>query len=190
MINQLSGHSLRSRTCISLLLVLWHLAWQCQATVFIQNQSYPSLPGLFGRHLIPGKRYQARVQYLRENPHLCLTYDENYTQSSYVVPPSTIYINNTTNTTATASVPVVLLASRGYCPFHYKAAIAQSIHPTVQFLIVYNFNAEGEDYITPMYSEYGDTRLKLLSVSHRTGHEIKRLIAEAPEDVLAQGGPL
>lgn len=83
----------------------------------------------------------------------------------------------------------MLLAARGHCPFHFKAAIAEGLDGQVQFLIVYNYAAEGEDMITPMYSEYGDTRLRLLSVSHRTGHEIKRAIAEASDELLAQGGP-
>lgn len=85
---------------------------------------------------------------------------------------------------------VALLAARGFCPFFNKAVIAESFGPAVQFLIVYNNDIDGEDVLVPMYSEYGSTRLILLSIAHRTGQALKQYIAAQSEEVLAAGGPL
>jgi len=66
------------------------------------------------------------------------------------------------------------------------------INPSVQFMIVYNNELEeGDDTLFPLYAEYEDTRLILLSVSYRTGQALRQYIAEKPEAVRQQqGGPL
>jgi hypothetical protein len=77
-----------------------------------------------------------------------------------------------------------------YSPFERKAKIAASVGVDVEFLIVYNFNVEGEDAIVPMYSEYGKSDLVLLSVTHRGGQMLKEYIAEQIEEDREQGGPV
>lgn len=67
--------------------------------------------------------------------------------------------------------------------------MAEGFGNVVQFLIVYNNDADGEDVLRPMYSEYGSTRLILLSVTHRTGQALKRYIASQSEEVIDAGGP-
>jgi len=59
-------------------------------------------------------------------------------------------------------------------------------------MIVYNNDLEvGDDTLFPLYAEYEDTRLILLSVSYRTGQALRQYIAEQPEAVRQQqGGPL
>jgi len=88
--------------------------------------------------------------------------------------------------------PIALLASRGNCSFSCKAAVAESIHPSVQFLIMYNDDMEGDDALfSPAAADDEGTRLILVSVSHRTGQELRQYIAEQPEAVRQeQGGAL
>ena len=56
-------------------------------------------------------------------------------------------------------------------------------------MLIYNFNFDSEDTLVPMYSEYGDTGLALLSVTHRAGTALKRFIASQPDEVRDAGGP-
>jgi hypothetical protein len=90
--------------------------------------------------------------------------------------------------------PIVLLASRGNCPFQRKAAVAESIDESVKFLFVYNYNMNGlpeeEDTLVPMYSQFGNTRLVLLSLTHRAGVGIKKYLSEQSEAVRNMGGPI
>jgi hypothetical protein len=154
----------------------------CHASIFWEgsNETFPSLSGLFGRPLERGVPYSARLQFLRENPYLCHELDLN--QTTYSRP------THVPGETADVS-PIVLLAARGECSFYEKAQMAQT-YAGVGFLIVYNQNFEGEDTIVPMFSEYGDSRLYLLSTTHRTGQAMKRLIADQPENIITEGGPL
>ena len=166
---------------------------------------------MFGGTMRDGVFYQARLQYIRDNAYLCE--DESDAQAhhpghldgeslagKFVLPPDYVNAvhydphqpgtNNNNNNNNNTFIPVALLASRDYCPFLTKAVTAESFGDAVQFLIVANNAADGEDVLVPMYAEYGTTRLILLSVTHRTGQALKRYIADAAPDVLAAGGPL
>jgi hypothetical protein len=139
-----------------------------------------------------GIMYEARLQFLRENPYLCDPVTSP-NASSFVRPTGPV-ITDSRGENITLTTPIVLLASRGVCPFLKKAQVAQDLDPSVQYLIVFNFNPTGgsssEDLIVPMYSEYGDSRLVLLSVTHRTGQALKRYLASQPANVLELGGPI
>jgi len=99
---------------------------------------------------------------------------------------------NQNNDLVLPAEPIALLALRGNCSFSHKAAVVESIHPSVQFLIVYNDDTEGKDTFFPLYTEEDeDMCLILLSVSHCTGQALCQYIAEQPEVVhQQQGGPL
>ena len=171
------------------------------------QEAFPSLPGLFGAEMPDNTFFRARLQYIRDNAYLCQ--DESDAESrthhdaqmgSFVLPPdfqqATATNNNNNNSSfsnpnsGNTFVPVALLAARGFCPFYNKAVVAESFGDAVQFLIVYNNDIDGEDVLVPMYSEYGSTRLILLSVTHRTGQALKRYIAAQSDNVIAAGGPL
>ena len=126
-----------SRRLLSCLCLLLSLS-TAQASIFLDNQTLPSLPALFGRYMVEGKKYRARLQYLPENPFLCEPFDPQNT--SFVLPPNMPVVNNMTF----PPEPIVLLARRDNCPFAKKAAVAESIHPRVQFLIIYNHDKEGK----------------------------------------------
>jgi Ring finger domain len=160
--------------------------------------SYESMPALFGRVMDGDKIYEGRLQFLRENPYLCDPV-ANLSASSFVRTqgPS---IPDSHGDSISLVEPVILLASRGVCPFLKKAQVAQDIDPSVQYLIVFNFNAGGggmdatggggEDTFVPMFAEYGDSRLVLLSVTHRTGQALKQYLASQPPEILQLGGPM
>jgi len=99
---------------------------------------------------------------------------------------------NQNNDLVLPAEPIALLALRGNCSFSCKAAVVESIHPSGQFLIVYNDDTEGEDTFSPLYVEEDENmRLILLSVSHCTGQALYQYIAEQPEVVRQQqGSPL
>ena len=139
-----------------------------------------------------GKLYSARLQFLVENPYLCDHFDANHT--SFVKPNrnNSTLTTTTTTTTTTVEEPVALLASRGNCAFAHKAAMAQSIDPSVQFLIIHNYNRDGEDVLIPMESssEFEETPdLYLLSVTHRAGHVLRQYALQEPEALKQLGGP-
>lgn len=157
------------------------------AAIYIQNETYASLPGLFGKSMMDGRTYQARLQFLRENPYLCEDFSNDTT--SFVI-PSGLVIPTTDGNISLSPDPIILLAARGQCPFQRKASVAERIHPSIEFLVVYNFNLDGEDTLVPMYSEIGDTRLVLLSITHRAGQALKQYLAIQPETVWQRGGPL
>ena len=211
--------SIPLRIFCQIILLTWLLVVDTvTASVYVKNYTYPSLPGLFGRGMVEGNLYQARLQFLRESPFLCdYEYDildRNATteamrngwtnQSTFIQPRGPVMGNESPQ--EILPEPVVLLASRGHCPFQRKAAVAESIDPHVQFLIIYNYHLEEDDgeedfsgledgydpddVIVPMYSEMGNTRLVLLSVSYNTGQALKRLIRDASEPVKEDGGPL
>lgn len=164
-------------------LSLWFLP-TAQAFVYFSNETLPSLPALFGRYMSDNKMYSARLQFLPENPYLCDNFDSNAT--SFIVPKS-IHVSDNTVIPPDA---VVMLASRGNCPFARKAAVAESMGAAVQFLIVYNYDLEGENELVPMFTEYGDSRLVLLSVTHRGGRSLRSYLAAQPKQVLLEGGPI
>lgn len=157
------------------------------AAIYIQNETYASLPGLFGKAMMDGHVYQARLQFLRENPYLCDDFSNDTT--SFVIPRG-LDIPTTDGNISLSPDPIILLAARGQCPFQRKASVAERIHPSIEFLVVYNFNSEGEDTLVPMFSEIGDTRLVLLSITHRAGQALKQYLAIQPEIVWERGGPL
>jgi hypothetical protein len=197
----------------------------CHAFLYVGNETYPSLPALFGRYMAEGRLYQARLQYFHDNPSLCELDDK--TRRHFVVPQEEPIIqqqgttgnatssSHTTNLARLPALPIAILVSRGNCPFQQKAVMAESLHPSVEFLIVYNYdynhhhndngnvdeydNFDGsmmdeEDTVVPMYSD-GFSRLVLLSVTHRTGQSIKQyLAARLAEDddgsVSHLGGPI
>lgn len=147
-----------------------------------------------------GHLYEGVLQYLVENPFLCEEINPNTTsfnsgglarKAGFTLKESADQSpeNENQDVVEIRQQPVVLLAARGECPFHYKAMVAESLGPLVEFLIIYNHNLDGEDVLVPMYSEYGSSRLKLLSVTHRTGAALKRYIADASKEQKAQGGP-
>lgn len=161
------------------------------AYIYVNNETYASLPALFGRFLLDGKTYRARLQYYHENPFLC-EMDEN-TKNKFVLPGGP-QIPDSHGGNVTLVEPVILMVSRGNCPFQRKAAIAESISDSIKFLLVYNFNLdhsrEQEEVLVPMYSQFGNTRLVLLSVSHGTGQALKQFLSQQPASVIATGGPL
>lgn len=171
------------------------------ATVYIHNATsggkepiaaYPSLPALFGAQFLEGHVYTARLQYLVENPFLCEQINLNKTSFvGEIIGPASAApgLPKGEGDDNEEGDPIVMLAARGSCPFHLKAMVAESLGMRVQYLIIYNHNYDGEDVLVPMNSEYGNSRLKLLSVTHRTGTALKRYIADAPPDERAQGGP-
>ena len=184
---------------------------QVQATVYTHNSSglvasYPSLPALFGDPFLENHLYEGRLQYIVENPFLCDDIDWNTTSfidgSNQRRLPENDSSSNNNNSTISPKPsdgsnndeydlePIVLLAMRGQCPFHTKALIAEAYSLRVEYLIIYNYNLEGEDVLVPMYSEYGSSRLKILSVTHSTGLDLKRFIKNASPRDIAQGGPI
>jgi Ring finger domain len=160
--------------------------------VYVNNETYQSLPALFGRFMVDGTTYEARLQYFHDNPYLCEV-DQKTTR--HFVPPTgpQIPVFGGGNVTLYGE-PVALLVSRGNCPFQRKAAVAESIHESIKFLLIANFNLdntlEGEDTLVPMYSQFGNTRLVLLSVSHATGQSLKKYLSQVPANVAALGGPV
>jgi hypothetical protein len=162
--------------------------------------AFPSMPGLFGEDMLAATLYRARLQYIRNNAYLCESEDdaEMREQHSDLLPGGPFVVpkgyqattDQTGSETNSSFVPVVLLAARGFCAFYEKAVIAESFGDAVQYLIVYNNDVDGEDVLVPMYSEYGSSRLILLSVTHRTGQALKRYIAKQPDVVVQAGGPL
>lgn len=162
------------------------LVVSCHGFLYIGNETYPSLPALFGRYMADGKLYQARIQYFHENPSLCEMDDK--TRNSFVTPNTVAPSSDLTIPT----LPVGILVSRGNCPFQQKAIIAESLHPSVEFLLVYNYKLspdDDEDTLVPMYSD-GFSRLILLSVTHRTGQSLKQLIASQDDTTKDAGGPI
>jgi hypothetical protein len=182
------------------------------ATIYIYNSSvsiepmdsaiddaFPSLPGLFGEDMAAATLYRARLQYIRNNAYLCESEEDAEMREQHSDLPGGPFVvpkgyqattDPTSSETNSSFVPVVLLAARGFCPFYEKAVIAESFGDAVQYLIVYNNDVDGEDVLVPMYSEYGSSRLMLLSVTHRTGQALKRYIAKQPDVVVQAGGPL
>lgn len=162
------------------------------AFVYVDNSTYPSLPALFGRYLAEGKIYDARLQYFHDNPYLC---DMDEKTAQHFVPPvgPSLPVYGGGNITLYGE-PVALLVVRGNCPFQRKAAVAESLHESVKFLVIANFNLdntpEEEDTLVPMYSQFGNTRLVLLSISHSTGQVLKKFLSEQPAEVTAIGGPI
>ena len=160
------------------------------AYIYVNNETYASLPALFGRFLLDGKTYGARLQYFHDNPYMC-ELDER-TKRQFVLPGGP-QIPDSKGGNVTLAEPVILLVSRGNCPFQRKAAVAESLHDTIRFLLVFNFNVdhtrEQEEVLVPMYSQFGNTRLVLLSVSHGTGQALKLFLSQQPPEVTAVGGP-
>jgi hypothetical protein len=163
------------------------------AFVYVNNETYPSLPALFGRYMVDGKVYEARLQYFHDNPYLC-DMDEK-TLSKFVPPIGGVQISHFGGTNLTIyEESVALLVVRGNCPFQRKAAVAELIDDSVKVLLIANFNLdnvpEEEDTLIPMYSQHGDTRLVLLSISHATGQALKKFLSEIPSNVTKLGGPI
>lgn len=151
------------------------------------NLTVASLEGLFGRPMDVEHIYKARLQFLVENPYLCDDFNPNRTTFVQPLGPQV----PTTDGNFTLADPIALIAARGECPFQRKAHVAEQMGMAVEFLIVYNFNVDGEDALVPLYSEYGgSTRLMLLSVTHRAGHALKECIAADMLDTLPKGGPI
>jgi hypothetical protein len=159
------------------------------ATIYVGNETYVSLPGLFGQFMREGRRYDARLQFSRGvDPYLCDPSLTALNRSLFAPQPITMKKPHS-NYTLALPVASALLAPRGKCSFQRKAMVAELLDPTNEFLIVYNINADGEDALVPMYSEYGNTRLVLLSVTHRTGIALKEWIAAQTPTIIQQGGP-
>jgi Ring finger domain len=163
------------------------------ATLYVNNNTYPTLPALFGRYMVDGKTYEARLQYFHDNPYLC-DMDEK-TLQKFVPPTGGIQINHFGGSNLTIyEESVALLVVRGNCPFQKKASIAELIHDSIKVLLIANFNLdnvpEEDETLVPMYSQYGDTRLVLLSISHATGQALKKYLSEIPADITKLGGPM
>ena len=175
--------------CLLLSLLLLVFPNPCTSYIYVQNATYGSLPALFGRFLLDGKIYQARLQYFPDNPYLC-DLDEGTKQK--FIPPSGPTIPDAQGNNLTLAEPVILLVGRGNCPFQRKAAMAEAIHDSIRFLLVYNFGTDGtqDELLVPMYSQFGNTHLVLLSISHATGQALKLFLSKQPQNVTAMGGPL
>lgn len=188
-------YSFSRHGCLALLLLLFLQVSKSHSFLYVNNETYPSLPALFGRFLVNDKIYDARLQYFHSNPYLCELDDKTM---DHFVPP----YNSNTNVRPSSSQsspeeeeePVALLVMRGNCPFERKAIVAESIHASVKFVFIANFNLDNvpseEDTLVPMFSEFGTTRLVLLSVSHETGQALKKFISEQSPAVLTLGGPV
>lgn len=177
-----------------------------EAFVYAGNDTFPSLPALFGRALPGFGAHAARLQYLPEAPYLCEPL-HNLSFTSFVVPPPADGDRDAATSPASPSFyePVVLLAARGACPFVRKAAVAEALHPSVQYLLVYNNfprpqqqsppswadpnDEDDADALVPMFAEFGDSRLVLLSLSARSGAALKRWLAVQPRPARRSGGP-
>jgi Ring finger domain len=159
----------------------------CVALFFLLIASF----SLFGAQ-IDGKAYDARLQYFHSNPYLCELDDK--TRSHFVPPVGPTIPAYGGGEFTLYGEPVVILAVRGNCPFQRKATIASSIHESIKFLLIANFNldgtSEGEDLMVPMVSNFGDTDLVLLSISHATGQALKKFLSEQPDDTTSLGGPI
>lgn len=196
----LSGGVPRNNSVVvlfTLLLLLSQLSVSSAYVYLNNNATYSSLPALFGRFMLDGKIYDARLQYFHENPYLC-ELDDKITKN-FVVPmgPQIPVFNGVGNNLSHVTLyaeAVVVLASRGNCPFQRKAAVAESIHESVKFLMIANFNVdntyEEEETLVPMYSQFGTTRLVMLSISHATGQALKKYLSEQPAEITAIGGPI
>ena len=82
----LRRRQLPPRFLLVLLVVLQHLLAVADATVYVLNETYASLPGLFGRLLDDNKIYRARLQFLPDDPFLCDPPAGAGGKSSFVVP--------------------------------------------------------------------------------------------------------
>jgi Ring finger domain len=194
---QRQNRSMRNRLsflfCIVLLQQFSFLIQPSYAFVYVNNITYPSLPALFGRYMMDGKVYEARLQYFHDNPTLC-DIDEK-TISKFVPPVGGVQINHFGGSNLTIyEESVALLVVRGNCPFQRKAFVAESIDESIKVLLIANFNLdnvpEDEDKLIPMYSQHGDTRLVLLSISHATGQALKKYLSEIPSNITKLGGPI
>lgn len=187
-----------SRLCSCYVMLIWtaFVAVGAHGTIFTyvngtheRANEYESLPALFGVPFLDGRLYEGVLQYLVENPFLCDEIQWNHTSFVDLPPPlSAVPPRNKEDEDSSEEAttfpsepsgmiePVVMLASRGQCPFHAKALVAESLGARVEYLIVHNHNWDGEDVVVPMYSEFGTSRLRILSVSHRTGTALKRYI--------------
>jgi len=188
----------QSTIVLFLLCFAAHCSTPATAYIYVQNNTYASLPALFGRFLLDGKTYSARLQFFHDNPYLC-ELDER-TRSKFVLPTGP-QISDARGNNLTLQEPVILMVGRGQCPFQKKAANAESLHDSIRFLLVYNFNVDSdsafhdstnsqEDVLVPMYSQFGNTRLVLLSISHRTGTALKKFLSQQPAEITNAGGPL
>ena len=180
--------------CVALLLHPFSIGIRpAHATLFVNNNTYATLPALFGRYMVDGKTYEARLQYFHDNPYLC-EMDEK-TLSKFVPPTGGVQINHFGGSNLTIyEESVALLVVRGNCPFQKKASVAELIDDSVKVLLIANFNLdnvpEEDETLVPMYSQYGDTRLVLLSISHATGQALKKYLSEIPDDITKLGGPI
>lgn len=166
------------------LLLVFNPLPKANAIVQAGNVSITSMEGLFGRPMSTGRIYRARLQFLRENPYLCEDYNPNAT--TFVQPAGPQLPTRTGN--FSFADPIALLVARGECPYQRKAKVAEQMGVNVEFIIVYNFNANGKDLLTPLYSEFGSTRLMLLSISHHGGRQLKEYIVARNET--SAGGPV
>ncbi len=185
--------SYRYVLCLALLHQLSIGIRPTHATLFVNNNTYATLPALFGRYMVGGKTYEARLQYFHDNPYLC-DMDEK-TLSKFVPPTGGIQINHFGGSNLTIyEESVALLVVRGNCPFQKKASVAELIDDSIKVLLIANFNLdnvpEEDETLVPMYSQYGDTRLVLLSISHATGQALKKYLSEMPDDITKLGGPI
>lgn len=170
---------------VAVVVFFGNLCTTTEAYVYANNETYSSLPALFGRPIAESKFFQVRLQYFHENPYLCSVDDK--TRKSFVPP---VPITTPANVTF-PNVPIALLVGRGNCSFQQKAIMAESIHPSIQFLVIYNYRTtenDDEDVLVPMYSE-GFTRLSLFSIAHSSGQLLKAWLAQQPESITSLGGP-
>ena len=190
--------SMRSRLSYCVLCSMFLHQFLCgiqptHATLYVVNNTYPTLPASFGRYMVDGKTYEARLQYFHDNPYLC-DIDEK-TLQKFVPPTGGVQINHFGGSNLTIyEESVALLVVRGNCPFQKKASVAELIHDSIKVLFIANFNLdndpEEDETLVPMYSQYGDTRLVLLSISHETGQALKKYLSEMPADITKLGGPM
>ncbi|GKY98130.1 hypothetical protein MPSEU_000770700 [Mayamaea pseudoterrestris] len=200
-----SSYSSSSALLLLIFLLLDNLQ-RSNSFIYAGNETFESLPALFGRALPSnGIAFSARLQFLPEAPYLCEPL-LNSSRTSFIIPPLLQETSHNANHHERQSYfePVALLAARGDCPFIRKAVVAESLHPSIQYLIVYNSMQQqqvmndmdydnnyiqDEDELVPMYSEFGDSRLVMLSLSHRSGQALKRWMVSQPKQVRLNGGP-
>jgi Ring finger domain len=199
--NRSSQHQRETR-CMSFLLCTVLLLQKrvlqiqpAQAMVYVENNTFASLPATFGRYMVDGKMYEARLQYFHDNPYLC-DIDEK-TIHQFVPPTGGVQINHFGGGSSNITLyeeSVALLVIRGNCPFQKKASIAEYIDASIKVVLIANFNLDNDpeldETIVPMFSQHEDTRLVLLSISHATGQALKKYLSEVPSNITSIGGPM
>lgn len=146
------------------------------AIVSFGNETFESMPALFGMDWDYPKNYSAHLQFLPNNTLLC---DTEGLDSNITVPKS-----------GNDTFPVVLLVERGQCSFEEKAINAMQRYPTLSYMIVYD-SMFTNNYVAMRETLSGDgIHLGMLFVTRKAGQTLYAFLNNQTQEVLDEGGPI